>query len=258
VNPDNWKIAGCPVNGPQLASVAGKVAVAWFTAANGQARVFVSTSTNAGDQFLIPQRIDDHTPVGHVGTVMLRDGTVLVAWVEEAQDKSGGELWLRRVSPNGELTVPVLLATVPSARVLGVPRIALVKDYDDKPAEVLVSYTLSGGGTTQLATRLLTLPRPNNSDDPSKPCDCPTSDDLRGTPVKGRIVNADTKRQSVSLQHGEVPGLLAAETTEVKVDADELKNLHPNVEVLGRIERRQDGWWLFDVRVLVQTDSTKP
>ena len=32
VREDGWKIAGCPVNGPQLASSGGRVAAAWFTA----------------------------------------------------------------------------------------------------------------------------------------------------------------------------------------------------------------------------------
>ncbi|MEY2878255.1 MAG: hypothetical protein RLZZ15_635, partial [Verrucomicrobiota bacterium] len=44
LHPDNWKIAGCPMNAARLASEGGRVAAAWFTAADGDARVLASLS----------------------------------------------------------------------------------------------------------------------------------------------------------------------------------------------------------------------
>src|SRR5690606_40682603 len=34
VHADNWKIAGCPVNGPAIAATGNDAVVAWFSAAN--------------------------------------------------------------------------------------------------------------------------------------------------------------------------------------------------------------------------------
>ena len=36
INEDNWKIYGCPVNGPSIDSNGEFVAIAWFTLSNGE------------------------------------------------------------------------------------------------------------------------------------------------------------------------------------------------------------------------------
>jgi len=36
---DGWKIEGCPVNGPALATASGRVVIAWFGAPGERARV---------------------------------------------------------------------------------------------------------------------------------------------------------------------------------------------------------------------------
>ena len=48
---DNWKIAGCPVNGPSIDSEGKIVAVAWFTNSNDQPKVFVSISLSSALRF---------------------------------------------------------------------------------------------------------------------------------------------------------------------------------------------------------------
>ena len=79
VSADGWTVAGCPVNGPSLAARDSRVALAWFTNANDEARVKVVFSEDEGQTFGPPTAVDDGEPSGRVDIVMLRDGSVLVS-----------------------------------------------------------------------------------------------------------------------------------------------------------------------------------
>ena len=83
---DNWKINGCPVNGPALAANGNNVALAWFTAANGEAQVKLAFSKDAGARFGKPIRLDGGKPLGRVDVLFLDKTTALVSWLE---DKDG-------------------------------------------------------------------------------------------------------------------------------------------------------------------------
>ena len=78
LNNDDWRIAGCPVNGPRLASDLGRVSAAWFTAADNDPRVLASYSPDAGARFLQPLRIDR----GHPLVTALRGAYTEVMGVE--------------------------------------------------------------------------------------------------------------------------------------------------------------------------------
>lgn len=54
VHDDGWEIAGCPVNGPAVVADRDFVAVAWFTAADGQPRTRIATSLDGGRSFSRP------------------------------------------------------------------------------------------------------------------------------------------------------------------------------------------------------------
>lgn len=157
LNADDWRIGGCPVNGPRLASAGGgTVAAAWFTAAGNEARVLAAVSPDAGARFLMPQRVDLGNPLGRVDTVLLRDGSRLVTWLEAAGEKEAG-IYLRRISADDEVGPPVLLAASSQARASGFPRLALVKDYDATPAQLLLAYTRDTEPSA-VHTQLITLP----------------------------------------------------------------------------------------------------
>jgi hypothetical protein len=119
VHADEWKIAGCPVNGPQIDARGERVAVAWFTAAENKAMVKVAFSRDAGTTFAKPVRIDGGEAVGRVDLVMLEDGSALVTWIE------GASIMVRRVYADGRMDAPQKLAATSSARGAGFPRAAL-------------------------------------------------------------------------------------------------------------------------------------
>lgn len=119
---DEWEIHGCPVNGPSVSADGRRVAVAWFTAANDAPKVKISFSDDAGATFGQPIRVDDATPVGRVDVLMLTDGSALVSWLESAG--KGGEIKVRRISPDGSRNQPVTVADSSVARASGFPQMA--------------------------------------------------------------------------------------------------------------------------------------
>jgi len=157
--------------GPITAARNGRIATIWFVADEKDPRVLLSVSTDAGQHFLIPQRIEDTRPTGSPDLVLLDNGTIFVSWLEH-YNRDESALWLRRISPGGHLSVPVLLATAPATAHLAAPRLARVKDYDTAPAQLLLAYALGEPGASQIVTRLLTLPRPATNGTRS-PCNCP-------------------------------------------------------------------------------------
>jgi hypothetical protein len=121
---DGWKIAGCPVNGPQVDARGERVAAAWFTAAGEQARVYVAFSDDAGATFATPIVVDDGKPLGRVDVAMLeRDGAV-VTWLE--QTARGAEVRARRVAWHGKPESSIKVADSSGARAAGVARVAAV------------------------------------------------------------------------------------------------------------------------------------
>ena len=137
VHDDNWKIAACPVNGPNVDARGKRVALAWFTAANDSAKVKLAFSDNAGASFSQPVRIDDGRPSGRVDVSLLADGGALVTWIE----RTGGDtaaVRARRVSSNGHAGAPITIASSSAARASGFPRMALTGN------DVVFAWTVPG------------------------------------------------------------------------------------------------------------------
>jgi hypothetical protein len=119
---DGWKIAGCPVNGPQVDARSNGVVVAWFTAARDVGRAYVAFSADGGSTFGNPLQIDDGKPAGRLDVVMLDDDAALVTWLE--QTTAGAEIRARRVTRAGKPDNAVKIADSTTARAAGFPRIA--------------------------------------------------------------------------------------------------------------------------------------
>ncbi|MGH9382372.1 MAG: hypothetical protein ACRD2Z_17440 [Thermoanaerobaculia bacterium] len=120
---DGWRIAGCPVNGPQVAADGERVAVAWFTAAAGQPRVLAAFSDDAGETFAPPVTVDDGQPIGRVDLVLDGDAA-LVTWLGSSADSAA--ILVRRVGRDGRTGPVHVLAASGHERAAGFPRMARV------------------------------------------------------------------------------------------------------------------------------------
>jgi len=242
VNNDDWRIAACPVNGPRLASDGGRVAAAWFTAADNDPRVLASFSPDAGTRFLMPLRLDRGKPVGRVDTLILRDGALLVTWLE-----TDGSLWLRRVSPDFSLDEPIALAPAGTVSTKTNPRLALVRDFagGNSSAQFLATFATDSA----LRTLLVTVPE-GDLLMAKATCDCAAPpEELVGHGFRGAVAALAPDRGTLHVVHDEIPGLLFAGTHEFHADAATLTAVQLGRRLFGRIEQRAGQWWLFDVRL---------
>jgi hypothetical protein len=122
VGNDNWYFTACPVNGPSLATSGNTVAIAWFSAPDGDNRAAVAFSTDGGTSFGDPVRVDDGDPLGRVDIEMLSDGSALVVWLEKVGRDA--EIRGRRVTLSGEMGPSWTVAATSQARRSGFPRVA--------------------------------------------------------------------------------------------------------------------------------------
>jgi hypothetical protein len=126
---DDWKIEGCPVNGPAIASDGERVVVAWYTFAGDVHRVRAAISENAGRTFHPPIEIDvgqgARSLLGRVGVVIDADGTAIVSWL--AANAGRASLLLRRIGVDGRGR-EVVIGDTTADRDAGFPRIARLGD----------------------------------------------------------------------------------------------------------------------------------
>ena len=136
VHKDNWKIAACPVNGPALSADGKTVAIAWFTATGDAGHTYAAFSSDAGESFGRPIRLDDASALGRVDVQLLRDGSAIATWIEFADGKA--QFKMRRVQPSGQRGDATPVAGIGSGRSSGYPRMARFGD------ELVFAWTETG------------------------------------------------------------------------------------------------------------------
>ncbi|HTO91850.1 MAG TPA: hypothetical protein VMJ70_12025 [Candidatus Sulfotelmatobacter sp.] len=148
---DGWKLKGCPVNGPAIATRGDRVAVAWYTAAADSPRVLTAFSNDRGWTFGDAIRVDDGHPLGRVGLALLDDGGAAVTWLEG--DRSRSTLRVRRLKPGARSSTSTEIARFDGPHTPGVPQLARDRD------RLLFAWTQAGKAQAiQVAS--LPVPRP--------------------------------------------------------------------------------------------------
>jgi len=238
--PDGWKPAQPPAAGPALAIRGNKVAVAWFSVVDDNPRIQVSLSSDAGRVWQIPLRVSEDTPDAIVGVAMLADESEVVCW------KEGSRLLLRRISPQDNTGPLTPLAEVPD-RLDSLTLTALASADENAPVRLLLDYATSGHPNAAMVT----LPSLKQLAAQDNTCACDTHITLmRGFALSGTVVARDQAAGTVTVQHGEIPGIMPAMTMPFKAAPDVWQTLAPGKAFLGRMEEKEGSWWLFDVRVV--------
>lgn len=156
VHRDGWKIAGCPVNGPDVIARGMQVAVAWFTMADGVPMVRVAVSGNAGETFSEPVSLSAGSALGRVQLLQL-DQDFALGWMKQHDD--GAELQLARFSADGRLQRQRTVTTLDGGRISGFPQLTRAGE------KILAVWTTplpdsTGPVRTTLKAALLTLQSP--------------------------------------------------------------------------------------------------
>ena len=143
VHADNWKIAGCPVNGPALANYKNNIAIAWFTSDEEKPKVNISFYNNENTNFEKPIRIDEGTPLGRVG-IELFENFAIVSWLEQVGESA--EIKLAQVFPNQEKIKKITLTKSNTSRRSGFPQIEKTED------KLIFAWTISDGKKSTIET----------------------------------------------------------------------------------------------------------
>ncbi len=104
IHNDGWKINGCPVNGPRLASYGNSVVAVWFTMDTDVATVKAARSEDGGLTFAEPVVVDQGRTNGRVDVVLDDYDTAWISWM--GSDSEQPQLVLRnwpKRSPLGEV-----------------------------------------------------------------------------------------------------------------------------------------------------------
>ncbi|MAT89066.1 MAG: hypothetical protein CMC35_00120 [Flavobacteriaceae bacterium] len=137
VSNDDWKINGCPVNGPSIDSFESNVALAWFTAPDEEGVVnlsFGSETKGFGPKI----RVDNGNATGRVSVVMDGPTSAWILWMEPQGDKE--VIQLAHWSSDGTKHSEVTISEISPERASGFPQLQLFQDT------LYVSYTdLSSG-----------------------------------------------------------------------------------------------------------------
>ncbi|HEY6509000.1 MAG TPA: hypothetical protein VIY56_13360, partial [Vicinamibacterales bacterium] len=152
VHADGWKLDSCPVNGPAVAANGDRVVVAWWSAPGDDGHAFVAFSADRGRTFGQSIRLDDVASLGHVGVVLLDDGSAIATWIEFGDD--GARLRARRVESSGTKSAAQQLAGGNGRYVSGIPRIARVGDT------LVFAWTESRGEEPGAAQQVVTATAP--------------------------------------------------------------------------------------------------
>lgn len=140
VGSDNWKIAGCPVNGPAVDALGARVAVAWFAMKDTVGQVWVALSSDGGGTFGRPTRLPGRDPLGRVDVALLGDGGALVSWLDG--DGKAANLQVQRFNTQGPVGGPMTVARTSAARSSGFPRMVVAG------RRVLFAWTATEAGLT--------------------------------------------------------------------------------------------------------------
>jgi hypothetical protein len=125
---DGWTIAGCPVNGPAVASSdkGDRMHVAWFTGAQDRSAMYLASATSP-QQFGPARAFDLGLPGGRVDLLATPDGGALVSWVElDAAQPGRAKLLTRKVHVDGSFGEPYAVAEFGASRDWGFPRAAWI------------------------------------------------------------------------------------------------------------------------------------
>ncbi len=114
--PDEWKITGCPVNGPRADAIGNNLAIAWFTMKENKGQVNVIFSKDGGDSFNAPIQIDEGNALGRVDVVLLDEKTAMVSWME------GADIKAIKVHADGRKEKSIMIAASSDARSSGFPQ----------------------------------------------------------------------------------------------------------------------------------------
>ena len=146
---DQWKIAGCPVNGPRIAAQGSQVVVAWFSAPESKPQVKLIFSNDAGATFGKPLLIDGEHSLGRVDVAIDEEGIAYVSWLSSIENKS--EIKAIAANSDGIIGQSIIIAETSPSRSSGFPQMELFKN------ELYFAWTTTAEDASHIQMAKITL-----------------------------------------------------------------------------------------------------
>ncbi|MFK7813885.1 MAG: hypothetical protein AB8B59_15425 [Maribacter sp.] len=146
---DNWKINGCPVNGPKSAVLLNTLAMTWFTAANEEPKVQIIFSSDGGANFDSPVLVAQKNVIGRVDVVLLDDKTAIVSWMEANEGKA--KFMAAKIHRDGTKGKENVITAMNASRQSGFPQMERVGD------QILFAWTAISNTQSEVKTALVSL-----------------------------------------------------------------------------------------------------
>lgn len=135
IHNDNWKIAGCPVNGPVIDAKGENIAVSWYTEGSEKPSIFISKYDKEANSFGIPTLVSDQYVLGRSDLLVLENGKIMVTWLERNADNTAN-IKANLYSSTLELEKELIIGQTSAARSSGFPKIAEIR------GKVVLGYTV--------------------------------------------------------------------------------------------------------------------
>ena len=144
---DNWKISGCPVNGPRIAARKNNVAVAWYSGADQKVKAVYSEDN--GKTFSVPVEINTSETIGRVDVAYLGDKHFVVSYMTPKEESA--EIKLVELNHDQGIISDIVIDETSSSRASGFPRMAT---HDQA---IYVSYTYVDSTYQQVRTKRVNI-----------------------------------------------------------------------------------------------------
>lgn len=146
---DNWKINGCPVNGPKAAVIDNNLVVAWYTAVNEDPKVKLVFSSDGGENFGEAILINEFGTLGRVDVILLDSKQAIVSWMATRNEKT--YLKAMKVNKSGFKFAPVVISEMNDSRKTGFPQMERLGD------KIFFAWTYVDADITNIKTAFVSL-----------------------------------------------------------------------------------------------------
>ncbi len=123
---DQWKIEGCPVNGPRANAIDNTLAIAWYTGAEEIPKVKLIFSRDGGETFNAPILIDEVQTIGRVDVALVDEQNALVSWVTSQDSKT--VIKVVKVNFSGDRNEAIIVSELNPSRASGFPQMEIIND----------------------------------------------------------------------------------------------------------------------------------
>lgn len=121
---DDWKIKGCPVNGPEADAFKNTLAMAWFTAAEEMPKVQLIFSGDEGATFDNSITVAETNVMGRVDVLLLDEQRAIVSWMES---KNGiAQFKAVKINRDGNKGNDLVVSEMDASRKSGFPQMERV------------------------------------------------------------------------------------------------------------------------------------